>query len=264
MASGVDALVAAIPRGVTRGADLRGILVTTVQDVDTATGRVLATVGGDTSVWLLALEGSYTAGDPVAVLRNPWTGRAELVLGALPAGALTDPAPPVGGDPVYETVVTTIAPTFTGTWSARPGAWAVWQPANPARWTQGSTGDSGPLVGLATYGDRIAGLRATSIERVEVLARDVPHDGGIAPLTLATAAHTARPDGPPVTAGEAGTVTLAPGATDWISLDLDAAQLDAYRTGHLAALALVGSGYRALRGADVGGAHLRITYTRRR
>lgn len=95
--AGVHALLAALPQGLRRGADTRGILLTVVQAYDAASGRVLAAVGDD-PVWLLALASSYSPGDLVAVLRNPWGGRAELVLGVMPTGSLTVDPPPAGPD----------------------------------------------------------------------------------------------------------------------------------------------------------------------
>lgn len=96
MTAGINALLAALPYGLGKGSDTRGIVVTTVQDYDPASGRVLASVGGDAS-WLLALAGTYTVGDLIAVLRNPWTVRPELVLGVMPAGSLDTPPPPILG-----------------------------------------------------------------------------------------------------------------------------------------------------------------------
>lgn len=94
MSDGVNALLAALPQGLRRGSDTRGILLTVVQEYDATSGRVLAGVG-DEPAWLYALAGTYTVGDLVAVLRNPWTGKAELVLGRMPDSALTatPPAP---------------------------------------------------------------------------------------------------------------------------------------------------------------------------
>ncbi|WP_344250962.1 hypothetical protein, partial [Isoptericola hypogeus] len=101
--SGVEALLGALPTGLRRGSDTRGFLLSVVTDYDAASGRVLAAVGEE-SAWLLALAGAYTAGDLIAVLRNPWSGKAELVLGVLPAGTLTTDPPPATG-PATEVVV---------------------------------------------------------------------------------------------------------------------------------------------------------------
>lgn len=206
------------------------------------------------------IPSAYTAGALVWVLRNPskW-GAPELMLGPwdvaappVPEVPLVPPVPPEGGT---VQVTTTIRPQWSGTWRTIRGAWDRWNEAQfggRSDLYQGNAFGSGPLTGLATYGDQLVNLGAISIDAVTVA---LIHNGGSgmpgAP-TVQGSPHGSQPGGAPSSSGDTSTGTLT------------ASMRENLRTGAIKGLALVGAGYVAVRGTShPEGMALTITYTRR-
>lgn len=199
------------------------------------------------------------AGSQVWVLLSPslW-GAPELLLG--PTEFVTPvtppPPPPVPPSPGPATVQvrTTIGPTWSGTWRASRGAWDRWntsQFGGRSDLYQGDGYGSGPLVGLATYGDQLRNLGAISIDAINV---SLIHNGGTGmsgPPILQGAANGSQPGGGPSTFG--GT----------FGSEVPAGTREDLRTGAAKGIALVGGGYYAVRGTShPAGMALDVWYTR--
>jgi hypothetical protein len=180
-----------------------------------------------------------------------------------PTGTPTAPGGGGGSTAVQETV--RIAPQWSGSWRSIRSAWDRWNTSTyGGRSTlyQGSGFGSGPMIGLATYGDQLANLGATSIDAVRVRLPGVGLSGASGPATVQGSPHGSQPGGAP-----AGTGSTAIGAYD-PSLEHDAATLAAdtregMRTGAIKGLVLVGPNYWAVAGAGNGsGMVLDVTFTR--
>lgn len=222
-----------------------------------------ATVLVDGVTYVLPYLASTYGALPAAVWvsLDDW-GLPTLVLG--PSAVAAPPAPPPPPPPDEPSVVRAVAvivPQWSGTWRASRGAWDRWN-ADVGRYGgrstlyQGSSFGSGPLTGLATYGDQIVNLGATSIERIEVAVRSVGLASGSPPVTVQGSPHGAPPGGAPSSSGDTasgmgGLVNLPPSTRE------------AMRTGAVKGLALVGGPYSAAAGAGSGdGMALTVTYTR--
>lgn len=227
----------------------------------TAASATVATVAWAGRTYTLPyLAGAYGAlPSSVWVSLSDW-GTPVLVLGP---SAVAPPPPPAGGGEnpgggATVQVTQTITPQWSGSWRASSGAWDRW---NTGRYGgrstlyQGSGFGSGPMVGLATYGDQLVNLGAISIDRVQVMLRGVGLAGASGPATVQGSPHGSPPGGAPTSSGPA---VSGDGLTD-----LAAATREGMRAGTVKALALVGPQYWAVAGAGNGdGMALITTYTR--
>lgn len=225
----------------------------------TAATATVATVSwAGASYALPYLAGAYgTPPVSVWVSLSDW-GVPVLVLGpsaVAPTGGGGTPPPAPGGT---IQVTQTIGPQWSGSWRQSAGAWDRWNVdryGGRSTLYQGSGFGSGPMVGLATYGDQLTNLGAISIDRVQVMLRGVGLAGASGPATVQGSPHGTRPGGAPTSSGATAT---GDGLTD-----LAAATREGMRTGAIKALALVGSQYWAVAGAGNGdGMALIATYTR--
>lgn len=235
----------------------------TVVGVLTALGPDLATVdvlGG--SAVVPYLPSTYDVGDRVWVTLDDW-GRPARVDGTTSQDATSAPTPPPaggGGSTVQVTVA--VGPTWSGSYRAGSG-WDRW---NTGRYGgrstlyQGSGFGSGPMVGLAVYGDQLVSLGAISIDRVQVMLRGVGLSGASGPATVQGSPHGAQPPGAPAGIGSTATEGNA-GAPQQADLGPDLRE--GMRTGSVKGLVLVGPQYWAVAGEGTGdGMVLLVTYTR--
>jgi len=231
--------------------------------VSMSTGDKTAVVTMDGASYTVPyIQTTYTLNTLVWVLCNPsrW-GAPELVMGSwAPTVAPTptpDPAPvPVPPTPPNtQQVRTTIRPQWSGSWRSSAGAWDRW---NTGRFGgrsdlyQGSSFGSGPMTGLATYGDQLANLGAISIDSIGVSIIANEGSGMPGPPLLQASPHGAQPGGAPATSGSVIAGALLPEATR-----------EAMRTGATKGIALVGGGYYGARGTShPQGMALDVLYTR--
>ena len=211
---------------------------------------------GSEPISLPTVAGAYTGVTTVHVLMDQQTGRPVMVLG--PAGAsatetLPPPAaPPPPSAPVTRTVTgRAIMPTVTGTWRAARSAWDRWNRAGDVY--QSGSGASGPLSGLACYGEQVTALGASTITRAVLTlvssgnalsASWTARVTGSPHGSLPAAAPTFLPT-PPVTVAVPG--HGSDGAT--VAAELSAAIREDLRTGTARALGLPASGdYGGTRG----------------
>ncbi|WP_182112882.1 hypothetical protein [Actinotalea sp. JY-7876] len=228
----------------------------TLTAIDTEARRATVTVLGGSYV-LPYLPSTYTVGTSVWVDLDGW-GRPYRVgapsdLVAAPAGAV--PPPSSSGRTVQATV--TIMAQWSGSYRSGSGwdRWNVGRYGGRSTLYQGSGYGSGPMKGLAVYGDQVVNLGATSLDRVRVMLLGVGLSGASGPATVQGSPHGAPPSGAPASSGSTAT---GDGATD-----LPGDVREDMRTGAVKALALVGSQYWAVAGAGNGaGMALEVTHTR--
>ena len=243
-------------------------LDTVVPATMTATAGTVATVtwaGGSHSLPYLA--GAYgTLPASVWVSLSDW-GVPVLVLGPSPVAPPPSSgggAPPGGSGTVQ--VTQTIGPQWSGAWRASSGRWGDWNTGRfggRADLYQGSGFGSGPMAGLATYGDQLTNLGATSIGGIKVRAlRNEFGSAAPASLVLQGSPHAAQPAGTPTGAGP--TVTLAPaGQGAWVEAWLPAEICEGLRTGTYRGLVAIGGTASGWGGtATPGSMVLETTYTR--
>lgn len=173
------------------------------------------------------------------------SGRPVLVIGPARVDDVPDPAPPQPPDPApgpAPVVGVTVSPSGSGTWRTSRGAWDRWNVATDV-YQAGSAG-SGPLIGLAWYGDRFVGLRASSISlvRVRIVSSGNPGAGPWT-ATLRGCPSGSRPGGAPTFTGDTVNVTIPSGAGGVAHVDLPPSMREALRTGAIRSLGLVGSAY---------------------
>lgn len=242
-------------------ADTRPWVIARLLSVDTVNRRATVSIDDGEAVSLRYVPDNYTGITTVFVLMDPTgSGAGQLVLG--PCGTEDadtlpppPPAPPAPGTPslVERTVV--VRPTWSGTYRSIRSAWDRW---NTGRYGgrstlyQGDSFGSGPLVGLATYGNQIVALGAVSISAI-VATTPLATGGGT--VTLQGAPHAFQPGGAPTPAGST--------ASGDGNVTLPADIREALRTGAAKSLATVGGNYRATYGTSrADGLALRITYRR--
>lgn len=233
----------------------------TLSALNSTTYRATVTVLGVSVTIPYMPTGTYTVGARVWVGLNDW-GTPEVVLAPSSEPEATAPptAPGTGGGSSTVHVTTVIGPQWSGTY--RAGNWDRW---NTGRYGgrstlyQGSGFGSGPLVGLAVYGDQLVNLGATSIDAVQVMTRPVGLSGASGPAVLIGAVQgSAAPAGGPTGTGP----TFAENQATH-EAEIPAETREAMRTGAVKGLATVGSNYWAIAGAGNGdGMVLRVTYTR--
>lgn len=226
----------------------------------TASGETTATVSYSGGTYELPfLPASYGT-----LPRDVWVGLSDwgtpfLVHG--PSAVAPPPPPPTPDDPPDRTVqvTQTIGPQWSGSYRHTRGAWDRW---NTTRYGgrstlyQGNGQGSGPMTGLAVYGDQLVNLGAISIDRVQVRLRNVGLASGSPAVTVQGSPNGSPPGGAPSASG-----ATAAGMDTW--LDLPAGIRDGMRTGAVKGLATVGGAYSAVAGAGNGdGMVLSVTYTR--
>lgn len=237
---------------------------------NTTTIRATVTLPDGTVTTVPYIAGGYTVGGQVWVALDPTTfGTPYLVLGpaALPPVPPPPPAPPVPPPPPAPTTVAVsalVVPTWSGSWRAAVGAYGRWNVGTngaDALW-QGNAYGSGPMTGVATYGNRVTNLGALSIEGITVTLRGAGVSAASwPPITVQGVTSGTPPVGAPSPGGD--TATGSPGARGVAHPSLTPAMCEAFRTGGVRALALVGGGYGAVRGTSASdGMVLRINYTR--
>jgi hypothetical protein len=220
----------------------------------------LATVTVFDQTWSVQyMSGTYTVDAKVWVDLDGW-GVPYRMNGLSPEATATPaPVPPDtgGGGTKTVQVQAVIGPQWSGTY--RAGNWDRW---NTGRYGgrstlyQGNGFGSGPLVGLAVYGDQFANLGAISIDAIQIMARDVGLSGASGPATFIGAVQgTAAPAGGPTGTG--------PTFAGMGEVEVPAATREALRTGAAKGFATVGGNYWAVAGAGNGdGMVARVTYTR--
>ena len=235
----------------------------TVVGVLTALGPDLATVDVlDGSAIVPYLPSTYDVGDRVWVTLDDW-GRPARVDGTTSQDATPAlPPPPAGGGGSMVQVTVAVGPQWSGSYRSGSG-WDRW---NTGRYGgrstlyQGSGFGSGPMVGLATYGDQLVNLGAVSIDRVTVMLRPVGLSGASGPATVQGSPHGGQPPGAPSGVGSTATEGNAGVAQQ---ADLGGDLREGMRTGSVKGLVLVGGNYWAVAGSGNGdGMVLAVTYTR--
>lgn len=220
--------------------------------IDTVNRRMLVSLDNSPGTWLPYVPGDYTGITTVFVLLSPVSG--QLVQGPCYAEAVAPIPPPPTPAPAQDVTVV-IAPTWSGTWRADRGAYDRWNTdryGGRSTLYQGSGFGSGPLTGLATYGDQVVGLGAASISSVVVAT---PLATGSGAIGLRGTPAGAKPAGAPAPAGSTAT------GTDTVALPPD--MCEALRTGAAKSLASVGAAYRGTYGTSrADGMALTVTYKR--
>lgn len=146
------------------GTDRTQIRVATVVRAGHDGRAVTITLLGSGEITLPATSSVWADVRTAWVLMDPDTGRPVHVLGpassgappaAYPGGTLADPA-----TPVPHTVQYTVVPTWASTHRAGRGwdQWLTQYHGGPSDLYQGSSGQSGRLVGMATYAQQIPAL----------------------------------------------------------------------------------------------------------
>lgn len=222
---------------------------------------VLASVGQLTvdtlgkSVNLPYLPGTYSAGTLVHVLRSSdRLGLPEIVLG--PSGSYnhTNPGQPGGGSSGGGESVTrqaTILPQWSGSWRSMYSRWDSWNTdrygGRSTLW-QGNDYGSGPMKGLAVYGDQIVNLGATEIISITASVYRADSSSSSAKVAvLQPSPHGSQPGGSPASSGAtAASAGLTSGQGGGVALP--GSVLDGFRTGAFKGLCTVGGDYLGING----------------
>lgn len=243
------------------------IVVGRVTAVNTAAGTLtVATVGG--SYDLPFASGTYSVGTLVHVWRSAERlGMPVFVLGQQGNYAGVDPggvSAGAGNPPQSVLREIVFRPQWSGSWRSGYSRWNTWNTdryGGPSTLWQGSGYGSTAMTGLATYGDQIVNLGASSIESASVLVyrADTSVSTGVAP-TLQPSTNGSQPGGAPTVAGATATgPSLTPEAGAWV--DLPSGVLAGFLAGTYKGVALVGSGYGGFYGTAKGdGMLLKLQY----
>lgn len=213
----------------------------------------VATLGGEHS--LPYAPGTYSAGTYVHVLRSEAKyGQPVFVLGPSGSYNADNPGQPGGGSGNPAQTVdrqAIILPQWSGSWRANYGRWDTWNTdrygGRSTLW-QGSGYGSGPMTGLAVYGDQIVNLGAVQITRIlaSVYRADSSDYAGKVAV-LQPAADGGKPGGAPSVGGAtAATPGLTPGGG--VQVDLPGSVFEGFRTGAFKGLATVGGDYMGVSG----------------
>lgn len=205
------------------------------------------------------MPSTYTVGAAVWVGLDDW-GLPLVVHSpsdvAASGGGSPEP-PPSRPDTVRAS--TTIGPTWSGSYRHIRGAWDRWNVdryGGRSTLYQGNGYGSGPMSGLAVYGDQVVNLGATTIHSIDVALRPVGLASGSPPVTVQGSPQGTPPGGSPVATGDTAT-----GMSAWVALP--ASIREGMRTGAIKGLATVGGAYSAVAGAGNGdGMVLRVNYSR--
>lgn len=221
---------------------------------------------------LMYSAGTYAIGNKVNVLREPSQfGSPVYVLGLAGSSVVAAPVDPGGGlgnpgQTVSKQI--TIGPQWTGTWKTSGSRWDSWNPNNAAyggraALYQGNDYGSGPLQGLAVYGDQIVNLGAVAItSMIATLVRaSSGSGGGTKTATVQPSPHGgAAPGGGPAASGATANLALTAGQTGQVALP--SGVYESFRTGASKGLALVGSDYMNVLGTTrADGMALTIQYS---
>lgn len=243
----------------------------------------VVSVHGSEPITLPCAPSTYTGVTTVHVLLEGGTGRPVYVLAPgeviAPEAIVQPPPPPVkdSGGTIVDTppadrqvLGRVIKPTWSGTYRHSAGAWDRWNlTANGGRSNlyqgQASSG-SGPLTGMAVYGDQVKNLGAKSIERIRLTMVAQGQFGSPTwTVVVQGATNKTPPSGAPSLTGPTATRTDVPGwqkAGQSVTLDLPSVIREDFRTGYSGALALVGSAWGALFGTShAAGMALTVDYT---
>lgn len=228
----------------------------------TATAATTATVTWAGASYSLP----YLAGAYGALPAPVWISLSDWGVPVLVHGPSAIAPPPSGGGgttpepPATIQVEQTISPQWSGSWRHDRGAWDRWNVdryGGRSTLYQGNGAGSGPMKGLATYGDQLTNLGAISIDAIAVNV-EVLAGGGAA--VVQGSPHGAPPAGAPISSGDTASSTpLSTGGRG--AAFLSPATREALRTGALRGLALVGASYMGLRGTP-DGMSLTVLYTR--
>lgn len=247
---------------------------TVVGTVVTVGSETLDVKIDQTVLTLPRVSSTYAVGQLVHVLRAGF-GAPYMVAGPVssststpPPSGPSDPGGGQGNGAVTETRESVIGPQWSGSWTG--SRWDNWngnQPAYGGRAAlyQGQGYGSPSMQGLAVYGDQIVNLNALSITRM-ILRLKRPASGS---PPGATAVLQGSPNGagyPPSGPGGTG-ATFSTGIDRGQTVDVSVPStlFESFRTGGLKGVALVGSSYLNLYGADTADAMtLRIQYQVRR
>jgi hypothetical protein len=247
--------------------DTRVFAIGVVQSIDSATNRMRVYVDGAYAV-LPYMPGTYIAADTVMILRDPYgSGSGQVVIGRFgtppppptppPTSFPVAPPPPAALPPTTVSASAVILPTWSGSWRSIRSAYDRWntdQHGGASTLWQGNNYGSGPMTGIAVYGDQVVALGAISIESMTVDL--VAADESGTPVLLGTAQSTAYPGAP---SGIGPLVNGAYGQTDLVGSGM----AELLRNGSVKGLLLVGSNYLGIRGTSLGnGMALRINYTK--
>lgn len=192
----------------------------------------------------------YATNGEVWITLDDW-GRPVRVDG--PSDVTAPPPPPSAAVPPPSAATAQARVTIFPQWSGTYRVGSTWDRWNATRSEyggrstlyQGNGFGSGPVKGLATYGDQVANLGATSILDIRVRTRGVGLSGASGPAVVQGSPHGSRPDGAPASSGD--TATEVGG---WASLS--GPTREAFRVGTMKGLALVGANYWATAGAGNG------------
>jgi hypothetical protein len=204
------------------------------------------------------LASTYTVGTAVWVGLDDW-GAPYRVDGSSDV-SVTSTTPPALPDapPTTVQVTQTIGPQWSGSYRHNRSAWDRWNGSSYGGYStlyQGDGFGSGPMTGLATYGDQLVNLGAVSIDKVSVMLRSVGLSGASGPATVQGSGHAGQPAGAPGSSGDTAT------GDGWV--DLPTSIRNGFASGVFKGLALVGGNYWAVAGAGNGdGMVLSVTYTR--
>jgi len=226
-----------------------------VKAVNAAVGLLtVTTLGADYA--LPYAPGTYAVGALVHVIRSAARfGVPSYVLGTSGNYNAESPGQPGGGAENPGQVVdrqAVILPEWSGSWRAAYSRWDSWNEkrygGRSTLW-QGNDAGSGPMTGLAVYGDQILRLGAQQITRMQaaVYRADSSFSSGRAAVLQPTP-HGAKPAGapaiPPAAAGSSPALTPGQGA----HVDLPAGVFEGFRTGAFKGLVTVGSDYGGFSG----------------
>lgn len=243
------------------------VVLCTLSAIDTTAVRGTVSWQGVTYS-LPYIAATYSAGAQVWVQLDPSTfGTPYLIVGpaALPPPPAVQPAPQVAPQAAATVTSTvTVFPEWSGSYRTDQGRWNQWNVGTngvDALWQGSGYGASG-LQGLATYGNRVTDLGATSIVSIQPTLRGANANAASYPLiAVQGSALAAQPSGAPSGAGD--TVTGNPGQSGVDTPYLTVNMCNGFQSGAYRGLILVGTGYGAVRGTgSADGMALNITYTR--
>lgn len=221
------------------GSDRAMVAVARVLDVANGGTTVTVSLLGSAGITLPATVSTWTGVETAYVLLDPSTGRPIHVLGPAPAPKIA----PVSFKPpkaTTRTIAATAYPIWTGTHA--PAGWNRFGAAivgHPRDLNQGDAG-TGTLTGLATYGQQIPAIGATSITRATLTATGNGANSNTWNAVFQCATYT---DAGPQATGPQATGTITNNQTS--SIDITALA-DGLLAGH--GIALVGAVYGGLRG----------------
>lgn len=235
-----------------------------IMAINTAAGTLTVLTLGSTYD-LLFSAGTYQVGMKVHVLRSPSSmGRPIFVLGPQGNFAGTDPGGVGGGGGNPGQLVqrqAVILPQWSGSWRAAFNRWDSWNTdrfGGASTLWQGNKYGSGPMTGLATYGDQILALGAQEILSIAVTVTGA-YTEAAAP-GLRPAGNASRPAGAPTVGGNVVSGGVV-GPDAQTVVQIAGADLEGFRQGAFKGLATAGGTYGAFRGTSRGdGMALTVQY----